>query len=368
YDAQLIDLAKSTANELLDYASTVDDQRAALDAHIGGVLLIAHFESVPRAVQLLDALATFECRSESPFELGMIHRCRAQVLQQAGEIELAEAEYEEVAQIVDKYMLGPAWQSHANNMAVMDMERGRYEKALERLIEIEQYASERHANELLLGTYTNLAICHWETDAYSECTRVAKQLRSIQEEMAVESRRHEAWSMLGLVALHLGNVTEAKNCEREILLWEGATPSWYGDTSYREMFLARLRVAAAPCRWWRAQTASWIDWSCARRGCRRATDRLVGRGALAVARCGVRPPRRPHLEPAMPAPIRCRAGALRPYWTRTQPSGSPPWQSADRSHSVSSRRSIAWCPPALPRCWPSCCWRGRRRRGRCAAW
>jgi hypothetical protein len=125
-------------------------------------------------------------------------------------------------------------------MAVVEMERGRYEAAIRRLVEVEQYGLAREEKEILQSVYHNLAICHWETGEYTECARAAKQLRSIQEGMAVKSRRHEAWSMLGLVALRLGNVTEAKNCEREILLWEGETPSWYGDTSYREMFLGRL--------------------------------------------------------------------------------------------------------------------------------
>ncbi|MEJ2184355.1 MAG: hypothetical protein P8Z36_00280, partial [Gemmatimonadota bacterium] len=240
YDAQLVDLAKSVANELIAIAGTIEDQRVALDAYVIAVLLVAHFESVPRAVRLLDGLEEFRAKSESPFFEGIVHRCRAQILQQAGDIESAYAEYRQVEQIVERYALGPAWQSAANNVAVINMELGQYDDAIELLSEMERYASVRNANELLLGAYGNLAICHWETGEYTECARAAKQLRSIQEGMAVKSRRHEAWSMLGLVALRLGNVTEAKNCEREILLWEGETPSWYGDTSYREMFLGRL--------------------------------------------------------------------------------------------------------------------------------
>ncbi|MEJ2217401.1 MAG: AAA family ATPase, partial [Gemmatimonadota bacterium] len=239
-EAHLVELGVSVAKELVDRAATMTDPRVAVGAYSVGVLLIAYFDSVELGMQLLGGLKTFEQSAESPFVTGAISRCRAQVLQQTGDLTSAAREYQRVASIAEKYALGPTWQSVGNNMAVLEMERGRYQRAIGLLSEVERYGLAREEHEVLPSVLYNLAICHWETDVYSECTRVAKQLRSIQEEMAVESRRHEAWSMLGLVALHLGNVTEAKNCEREILLWEGATPSWYGDTSYREMFLARL--------------------------------------------------------------------------------------------------------------------------------
>jgi tetratricopeptide (TPR) repeat protein len=205
-----------------------------------GVLLIAHFHSVDLAQRLLNGLRQYEATAESPFVQGPVWRCRAQVLQQAGDLQAAYEDYVKVSRIAEKYAFGPTWQSAGNNMAVVEMERGQYAEAVRRLSEVEHYGLAREEKEILQSVYYNLAICHWETGDYAECARAAKQLQTIQEGMAVKSRRHEAWSMLGLVALRQGNVTEAKSCEREILLWEGATPSWYGDTSYREMFLARL--------------------------------------------------------------------------------------------------------------------------------
>ncbi|MEJ2187095.1 MAG: hypothetical protein P8Z36_14360, partial [Gemmatimonadota bacterium] len=180
-EAQLVELGIQVANELVERAGAVNDGRVAVGAFSVGVLLLAHFDSVSFATKLLARLDEFEASKGSPFVRGAIARCQAQVLQQAGDLRSADEQYAVVALIADKFALGPTWLSAGNNMAVVEMERGRYEAAIRRLVEVEQYGLAREEKEILQSVYHNLAICHWETGEYTECARAAKQLRSIQE-------------------------------------------------------------------------------------------------------------------------------------------------------------------------------------------
>ncbi|HKJ91880.1 MAG TPA: AAA family ATPase, partial [Longimicrobiales bacterium] len=242
FQDQIAGLAISVAHELIDHTSNVEDKRAAVSAYVAGIVLISHFESVHLAKDLLSRLDTFQEHHgpQDPFVEGSVQRCRAQVYQQIGDLEAAQEAYHHVKKIAEKYALGPVWNSVGNNIAVIDMERGEYASAIDKLNNTMTYVSPREYIDIIIACYHNLAICHWEIRRYNEMARAAKDLASLHEKLALTNRRHEAWSMLGLAALHLGNLTEAKNCQREILFWEGAEPMWYGDTSYREMFLARL--------------------------------------------------------------------------------------------------------------------------------
>lgn len=232
--------ASDLGHELIELAKRLPNGLEALETHELGILLIASSDSVSCAHRLCGDLIQRIDPNAGALLSAVGLRCRAQVLLQMGKLSEAEVLYDRLANTANRLVLGPSWGSVNNNFAVLRMEQGRYGDAVRLLEELRLFALDKEVLDDLSFAYYNLGLVYLEKHEFPQAQHAAHQLLDVMARLSTPERLYEPWSILGLIALEKGNLTDANRWRREILLAEAEEPLWFGDTSYRERFLARM--------------------------------------------------------------------------------------------------------------------------------
>lgn len=157
-----------------------------------------------------------------------------------GEPSAAERDLLDALEVGERYGLLDQLARIHNNLGVLYMEQGKFveaERYLKLALKVGQVVP-----RVKQTAQSNLALLEYERGALEQALAAAGQCIESGETYRSPRPYLAGLSIKGLAALELGQLSAARDCERQIRMSRVADEAWSHDVSYLEIFLARMAL------------------------------------------------------------------------------------------------------------------------------
>jgi DNA-binding SARP family transcriptional activator/tetratricopeptide (TPR) repeat protein len=203
------------------------------------VSVSAAYFSAEDVLELAKEAARVQSTSSPPRAQYHAHCSAATAYLVTGDLANAEVHYRKALELIYAFQFWSARSGLLNNLAVLFIESGRYQEALELIGEAEQVARAAGAKRILGPLLGNKAIVFLELSRNAELAQVGSELLNEIDEFGPWWSRVAGLFSLGMAALARRDYPQATECAAEL---RNAVSSnrRTNDLSYAEIFIARV--------------------------------------------------------------------------------------------------------------------------------
>jgi tetratricopeptide (TPR) repeat protein len=200
------------------------------------IALLGLVTGVERGMRRLETLPTPD--EESPLYSARYNLSKGSLHVALGQLIEAERLFAIALGITERYALYDNIHALHNNLGVCLLEQGRFDEAKMALQSALEFAAETSPSEKSTAQ-DNLSLLAYESGAYEEGLQNAASLLAAQE---IHGWRAilDLWAVVGLCSLEIGDLTQAREAEREIHAHTPRSGQLGNDMSYVHIFLARM--------------------------------------------------------------------------------------------------------------------------------
>lgn len=228
------------ADEMIAIARNALDVRTAVTAAADAASAIGAYRSADEALRISEWVHGLANRdgSEELMHLALSSRGTSYYL--TGRLDEAEDDFLESLTTARRLAQTRNTLKSRNNLSVVYLERGDYERSEEMIRELIQFAEESMAKRELLFAYGNLAVLCAEKSEWQEAERAATEALVLGKEVPNRWCDITAWAIIGLCALEYRRMDKVKCCREKVLAHFDGREFWAADASYAEIFLSRV--------------------------------------------------------------------------------------------------------------------------------
>lgn len=230
-------IARSALKEAERLLSALDEGPQKTSQEVTALALRALLEPHGNSIQQVDALLARTEHSPTAQVHCLLSRGVISFMQ--GDMLSAEADFVQSVGLCEKYGLFDQGLAVASNLGVCFMEQGRWDEA-EAQFSIALEAAELAPRREVQSTLWNMAILEYERARFERASDFGRQCLDSGTDRSSEKATIGGLAIIGLSQLELGKLSEARDCERQIRLLLRDGIRWSNDISYIKIFLARM--------------------------------------------------------------------------------------------------------------------------------